>query len=273
MRPATAAPADEPGRADPHQRAEVTEAWQESGRDFVTVHLAASLLDYTVDDSTGSVVEGSQTAPQNVEEYWTFARPVGHNPWQLTAIQTLPRSRWLLAAVAAIVGLAIAVMVALPRLVDTPRVQSLIAGTASQALARSVKFRSVSVSVAPYPAVRLHGLEVAEDPAFGGGPFLRLDEADLRLKLWPLLRGQIEFATLVLKQPTVALIQGADGRWNFATLGATTEPRPAAPRGRALDRRAGGRPAPVAVVAGPGGRRHRDLRRPRQGRGVPRSTG
>ena len=43
------------------QRAQVTEAWQESGRDFVTAQIAASLLDYTVDDATGSVVEGSKT--------------------------------------------------------------------------------------------------------------------------------------------------------------------------------------------------------------------
>jgi predicted lipid-binding transport protein (Tim44 family) len=70
------------------QRAQVTEAWQESGRDFVTAHIAASLLDYTVDDSTGGVVEGSKSAVQNVEEFWTFTRSVGNNPWQLTAIQT-----------------------------------------------------------------------------------------------------------------------------------------------------------------------------------------
>jgi predicted lipid-binding transport protein (Tim44 family) len=54
----------------------------------VTAHIAASLLDYTVDDATGSVVEGSKTTPQTVEEFWTFVRPVGNNPWQLTAIQT-----------------------------------------------------------------------------------------------------------------------------------------------------------------------------------------
>jgi predicted lipid-binding transport protein (Tim44 family) len=67
--------------------AQVTEAWQEGGRDFATVHLEASLLDYTVDDTTGSVVEGSKNTPQTVAEFWTFVRPVGNNPWQLTAIQ------------------------------------------------------------------------------------------------------------------------------------------------------------------------------------------
>ena len=70
------------------QRAEITEAWQEGGRDFATVYLTVSLLDYTVDDATGGVVDGSKSAVQNVEEFWTFARPVGSNPWQLTAIQS-----------------------------------------------------------------------------------------------------------------------------------------------------------------------------------------
>jgi predicted lipid-binding transport protein (Tim44 family) len=68
-------------------RAEVTEAWQESGQDWVTVYFAVSLVDYTVDDSSGAVVEGA-TTPVDIQEYWTFTRPVGPKPWRLSAIQT-----------------------------------------------------------------------------------------------------------------------------------------------------------------------------------------
>ena len=68
-------------------RAQMTEAWQESGQDWVTVYFAVSMVDYTVDDTTGAVVEGS-AAPVDIEEYWTFARPVGPKPWRLSAIQT-----------------------------------------------------------------------------------------------------------------------------------------------------------------------------------------
>src|SRR5215468_7902536 len=68
-------------------RAEVTEAWQESGQDWVTVYFAVSLVDYTVDDSTGAVMEGA-TTPVDIQEYWTFTRPVGPKPWRLSAIQT-----------------------------------------------------------------------------------------------------------------------------------------------------------------------------------------
>jgi predicted lipid-binding transport protein (Tim44 family) len=67
--------------------AQVTEAWQENGQDFVTVHFLASLLDYTVDESNHRVVAGSRTEPVRFEEYWTFVRPSGPNPWKLSAIQ------------------------------------------------------------------------------------------------------------------------------------------------------------------------------------------
>ena len=66
---------------------DVTEAWQESGRDYVTVHFLASMLDYTIDERTNQVIEGSRSEPVKFEEYWTFVRPVGPNPWRLSAIQ------------------------------------------------------------------------------------------------------------------------------------------------------------------------------------------
>lgn len=66
---------------------DVTEAWQESGREYITVRFLASMLDYTLDERTNQVVEGSRSEPVKFEEYWTFVRPVGPNTWQLSAIQ------------------------------------------------------------------------------------------------------------------------------------------------------------------------------------------
>lgn len=65
---------------------DIIEAWQEAGKDFITVRFYANLLDYTVDEVTGQVLAGSKTDPVKFEEYWTFTRPVGNNPWQLSAI-------------------------------------------------------------------------------------------------------------------------------------------------------------------------------------------
>jgi len=64
---------------------EISEAWQEQGKDFITVHFLANLLDYTV-SASGELLEGSKTDPVKFEEYWTLVRPVGNNPWQLSGI-------------------------------------------------------------------------------------------------------------------------------------------------------------------------------------------
>jgi predicted lipid-binding transport protein (Tim44 family) len=37
--------------------------------------------------SVGIMLLGSRTEPMQCEEYWTFVRPVGPNPWKLSAIQ------------------------------------------------------------------------------------------------------------------------------------------------------------------------------------------
>ena len=65
----------------------LTEAWQEYGRDLLTVEIRASGVDYVVDEATGRAVEGDATKPTPFVEYWTFVRPVGTNPWRLGAIQ------------------------------------------------------------------------------------------------------------------------------------------------------------------------------------------
>lgn len=68
--------------------AEITEAWQESGRDYVTAYIGGEIVDYTVDEGSGALVSGAKTTPRSVEEFWTFTRPAGLNFWMLSAIQT-----------------------------------------------------------------------------------------------------------------------------------------------------------------------------------------
>ena len=153
----------------------------------------------------------------------------------------------MLAAGAAIIVLVVAALVALPALVDTPRVQALIATSASHALGRPVTFASVSVKVFPLPAVDLHRLQVAEDPQFGTAPFLKLDTGEVRIKLRPLLTGRLELGDVVLTKPTISVIQDAAGRWNIASLGGPTETRTPAPRPRGGG---GGAPAGASAVLG-----------------------
>jgi len=67
---------------------DLAEAWREGNDEYATVAMRFSLIDVTV-DSSGRVVSGSRTMPQEVTEAWTFRRPRGGTSaqWELSAIQ------------------------------------------------------------------------------------------------------------------------------------------------------------------------------------------
>jgi hypothetical protein len=154
--------------------------------------------------------------------------------------------KWVFGLFAAIAVLAIAAILILPLLINTSRAQGLIASTASQMLNRTVKFASVSVALAPRPAIKLHDLEIAEDPRFGSAPFLKLDTGRLALKVRPLLSGRVEFGDLTLQRPTIAIVRNADGVMNVASLGSAPESRSPARGGRSVGAPGSGG-APVAL--------------------------
>ena len=64
---------------------DLAEAWREGDTDFASVAMRFSLIDRTLDRTTGQLVEGSEQ-PTEITEVWTFLRPRGGN-WELSAIQ------------------------------------------------------------------------------------------------------------------------------------------------------------------------------------------
>jgi len=155
--------------------------------------------------------------------------------------------KWLIGIGAVVAVLLVVAAIALPRLVDTPRVQAMIASSAAQAIGRPVKFESLSVRLFPLPAVELHNLEVAEDPQFGTSPFLTLETGRVYLRLRPLFSGRVEFGNITLERPRIALIQHADGHLNVASLAPSSESRTVSRPGRSGGGGAGG--AAAAVVS------------------------
>lgn len=67
--------------------ARIVDNWQESGIDYSRVHFLANLLDYTVDQDSGRLIEGSDSMPVKFEEYWVFAKTSPAADWQLVAIE------------------------------------------------------------------------------------------------------------------------------------------------------------------------------------------
>lgn len=73
------------------RKVELSEAWQEQVKDYITVLFTANLLDYTVDAATREVLEGDKLNPVKFQEHWTFCRDIGSPKWQLSAIDQVER--------------------------------------------------------------------------------------------------------------------------------------------------------------------------------------
>lgn len=71
------------------RKVEIVAAGSEQGEDFVTVLFTANLLDYTVDEKTGVLVEGNMTEPVKFAEQWTWARPIRTLDWRLEGIEVV----------------------------------------------------------------------------------------------------------------------------------------------------------------------------------------
>lgn len=151
--------------------------------------------------------------------------------------------KWLLIGLAVLVVVIVGMLLAVPLLVDTPAIQAYVSQAAGHALGRPVKFSGLSVSALPLPTVRLRGLQVADDPAFGPRPFMTVAEGRLRIRLRPLLQGRVELADLTLEAPRIHVVEDAAGQVNVATLAGAAPGAPAPPRV------GGGRPGAPAASA------------------------
>lgn len=69
------------------RRTEVKNSWEEDRTEYSTVQFTANLLDYTVDEESGKILDGNDTEPVKFDETWVFAKPIGSATWRLSGIQ------------------------------------------------------------------------------------------------------------------------------------------------------------------------------------------
>jgi hypothetical protein len=128
-----------------------------------------------------------------------------------------------LASLIVLIGLG---LLAVPWLVDVPAIQAWVAQAGAQALGRPVTFTKLAVAPLPLPTIRVQGLRVAEDPAFGAGPLLTVGEARIGMRVWPLLRGRIETTEIALSNVRLDIVRDGAGRLNLWSLGTVVTPGP-----------------------------------------------
>ena len=93
-----------------------------------------------------------------------------------------------------------------------------IIAVAERRTGRTVAFDRIAVNFRGGIVVRIRGLSLAEDPAFGAGHFLRAPDVRLNLRLHPLKR-RISITRVRLGRPVVRIMRDARGVYNFSSLG------------------------------------------------------
>ena len=88
-------------------------------------------------------------------------------------------------------------------------------------LGRKVSLGDMSLGLLPL-RFQVKNVVIAEDPNLGRSEsFIEAQNVDIRVRLLPLLSGNIQVDSVELVSPKVELVRTKGGAWNFATLGAT----------------------------------------------------
>jgi AsmA protein len=124
---------------------------------------------------------------------------------------------WLGAGV--VLVLAVVVLVA-PAFIDLGSFKNTYLPLVEESLHRRIDVGEVRLRLVPAPSIRLSSLTVSDTPDFPNSTFFAAEQIQLRLKLWPLLRGRFEVTELVLDKPVVNLLKQPDGTFNYSDIAA-----------------------------------------------------
>lgn len=130
--------------------------------------------------------------------------------------------RWLLAGLGALAALVLLAALLLPLLYDPKPLGPLIAGQIQKVTGRSAALGTIALRILPAPALSAGPLTVSEGPRYPGREALRIERVSIRLRLLPLLRGRLEFGTVIVDRPTLTLIRNRQGQWNYDDVLART---------------------------------------------------
>ena len=114
-----------------------------------------------------------------------------------------------------------AVILVAPHFIDLGLFKSTYLPRVEEALNRRVDVGEVRLSLVPTPSIRLSNLKVFDSPPpSADNTFFSAHQMQLRLKLWPLLKGRFEISEIVLDKPIFYLVKRADGTFNYSDSGA-----------------------------------------------------
>ena len=124
------------------------------------------------------------------------------------------------------IGIAVAAFVVLllmiPLFINVNSFRPKIESELSTALGRKVEVGDLSLSIFR-GKVSAANIRIADDPAFSKSPFLTAKSLSIGVELMPLIFSkQLNITSLTLDEPSIVLLSGPNGKWNFSSLAAAS---------------------------------------------------
>ena len=107
---------------------------------------------------------------------------------------------------------------------DADRYRPLVVSRLEEAIGRPVALERITLGWERGIAIRLQGLAVSASAARGGEPSVSIESISAVVRVLPLLRKQIEIASLVLQHPRLLVTRNAAGQIDLLGLAAAVGP-------------------------------------------------
>lgn len=137
----------------------------------------------------------------------------------------------LLYLLGALLSLIIILLIAIPLFVDPNDYRDEIGGIVKKETGRALTINGeIQLSLFPWIGIELGEMQLSNAPGFGDSPFAQVKKVDVKIKLMPLLRKQVEMDTIILHGMSLNLAKNTKGISNWDDL-AKPASAPAAQQG------------------------------------------
>lgn len=127
----------------------------------------------------------------------------------------------LLKALAITVVAIVILLLIIPFFINVNSFKPKVESEMTSATGRKCEVGNLSLSLIT-GSVSADNISIADDPAFGKGPFVTAKSLKIGVELMPLIFSkELKVTGVTLEQPEINLISNAKGVWNFSTIGNT----------------------------------------------------
>jgi AsmA protein len=118
-----------------------------------------------------------------------------------------------------LIALFIIVLIAVPFFINADALRPTVETQLSRALGRQITLGHLSFSLLR-GSLDAENIAIADDPAFSTVPFLQAKSLQIGVEVMPLItHREVRITKLTLDTPSINLLHGANGRWNFSSIG------------------------------------------------------